>query len=109
MSAAAPPICPSCDAGDPCNAAPRPMRAGNKWYCRACSESWHAAPAPFRPAMNWQERARRAEALLQEMTIAAANLLHHDNAGNRLRLRNSVALSDAHRADLDTLEQEAAR
>lgn len=67
----------------------------------------NAAPPPYRPPMSWEERARRAEALGDNLACAA-----HALPGSRFdleRLRAALDRWEAHKADLATLDQQEPR
>lgn len=73
-------------------------------------------PAPYRPPMSWEERARRAEALGQDLSDALrlAARWHckgdpstDDAQAAAMRAFYAIERWTAHRADLDTLEQNA--
>lgn len=86
------------------------------------------ASKPMPVVMNWEERARRAEALADHLSLCAAKMAEcaseceqHGHAGSLTRemmdryhasrryTENALARWASHRADLDCLEQEAAR
>jgi hypothetical protein len=97
-------------------------RNGTRCYCDAfasgstrhterCAEiakavSEPTAPAPYRPPMGWEERARRAEICAEDLAGALSELL--PLVADRFKrdvARLSLDRWTAHRADLDTLEQ----
>ena len=90
-------------------ATPDRMSAGER---RTAAEAGLRALESMPPRWNWQERARRAEALAERLA-ASLNALRAIDAWTANRVPNgwpealrALDRWTAHRADLDTLEQQ---